>query len=1135
MAFKSYLIEQFNYSHENIFFRQVSNNLKKEFENKEGFHILIGNLSCNGHQLDALFISKGKIIVIDFKNYGGKLIFSENNPWQIFPEGEESVFVKGGGSIRNPYQQVNAYRNSLIQLLEAKKEDFISPNHNALELRHVGGMVIFHNPIDFDSADIPSKMQYYFDIVDNNTCIDRIKDKISSKLNLSDNEIEKILKVLDVKEENLYDETKVYEEENPRKLSKAVERLQMVKRLLENVQKTDNPIQKKLEYFEILLSLERQKEPQVNETYSFSNPVKIVDENDNEDDSECKNIESSITVQLSENHSFEPVLLKNKTEQFPKNVFVGINFSLNGEVMPLLYAIVQGKDLISTKTIEVSVKEFNLYTKPLEDRQYPEEYIEEIADKIAIKSTIQEKIGVLEEYFEGIELGENISLALSEESTFTAQLLSEIKKIKKGNLVQEGSLLNQFLLKKPISNHISKVNEKFIQITSLNKEQKKAVKQSFNQPLSVIAGPPGTGKTQVILNILANAILQNKKVLVASKNNQAVDNVKEKLNSLLEEPNFFLKFGSKTDVRNNVVPIIKSFVSKIHHKNYSKSNEIPQKLEEKYGELATFQKEIEKKKKLELELQNQKNNIANQEQKIETTRDNFQLFLQDNETLLSLTKEDFQRKVEWVNCKNEVIAKSSGLRKLIFNWFSNKKYALKLITSFELLNATLREVAKQRGISVSLEKLSNANKIVSTYELLIKIIDDSEDTFAKKVKYEQDIPRYIDELAILKEKLEVIKTNLENYIAKEPEINSSIKNLQKEIGKLNIDLFNEKIKNRLVDADASIINDYSDYIPDYIPWRDSEIPMFEETTKSFLDTFSIMGVTSLSVKTSFPLTNELFDIVVIDEASQCDIISAIPLILRAKQLVVIGDPMQLKHISKIQKYEQQYIQERLDLLSNNEKVDYIGKSLYGYCYALSVKSKIKGTFLKEHYRCHPEIVEFSNKYIYKPFMGQEIEILTEEESFNIEPKGILWKNIKGQWHLERKQNDREIEQVVILATELLEKNPNASIGITSPFRHQINAIKEKMPMALREKIKADVVHSFQGQERDIMIFSTVVTDSTPERSTKWINEGIPYLINVAVTRAKNTLYVVGDIDYCKNLGKGTLYDLAKYVQENKII
>lgn len=224
--------------------------MKKEFDNEEGLHIFIGNISCNGHQIDAIFISKGKIIVIDFKDYGGRLIFSENNPWQIFPQEGNSVFVKGGGSIRNPYQQVNAYRNSLIDFLQPK-EDLIVDNCNNINLRHTAGMVVFHNPIEFDNNNLPKKIQSYFDIVDNNTFIHRIKDRISIKLQLSDEEIMKILNIIDVKEENIYDETQVINDECNKKTTNKSERkhLQMLKKLLENLEISNNNIQKKNRLF----------------------------------------------------------------------------------------------------------------------------------------------------------------------------------------------------------------------------------------------------------------------------------------------------------------------------------------------------------------------------------------------------------------------------------------------------------------------------------------------------------------------------------------------------------------------------------------------------------------------------------------------------------------------------------------------------------------------------------------------------------------------------------------------------------------------------------------------------------------------------------------------------------------------
>lgn len=83
MPFKSYLIEKFQTTHENKYFREFTALLGNKFNNSEGEHVLIGNISCNGHQMDAVFIARGQITVIDFKDYSGDLTFSENNPWRM--------------------------------------------------------------------------------------------------------------------------------------------------------------------------------------------------------------------------------------------------------------------------------------------------------------------------------------------------------------------------------------------------------------------------------------------------------------------------------------------------------------------------------------------------------------------------------------------------------------------------------------------------------------------------------------------------------------------------------------------------------------------------------------------------------------------------------------------------------------------------------------------------------------------------------------------------------------------------------------------------------------------------------------------------------------------------------------------
>ena len=89
-----------------------------------------------------------------------------------------------------------------------------------------------------------------------------------------------------------------------------------------------------------------------------------------------------------------------------------------------------------------------------------------------------------------------------------------------------------------------KESNSLLEITALNKEQRNAVESAFSNTLTVVTGPPGTGKSQIVLNVVANALLNNETVIFGSKNHKAVDVVIERLMHLQSEP-VILKYGKK--------------------------------------------------------------------------------------------------------------------------------------------------------------------------------------------------------------------------------------------------------------------------------------------------------------------------------------------------------------------------------------------------------------------------------------------------------------------------------------------------------------------------------------------------------------------------------------------------------------
>lgn len=1099
MAFKSYLLRPYEHTHENSFFRVFSAQLRNKLKETDGMNVLIGNVSCNGHQIDALFVSRGRIIVIDFKNYGGKLTFSENNPWQM-ANGNDFVFVKGGGGIRNPYQQVNAYRHSLIQYLNPRQSEILEPNHDNFNLGHISSLVLFHLPVDFDSNEIPQAVQKYFGVADNNSCIESIIDRNSVQLNLSDNEITSLLLSLDIREENLYDDSRNQEpEEVHENVPNAVERLELVRKILSTVNFT-NEIDKLLMYYQSLINIERHKEPSVQDEH----PINI----------DLTNVTDRFNLNLENSPEFHLRFQQNANQQFPKNLFVGINFSLNTQTLPLLQIVIPQRDILTHTSIECVIHDFYLNAKPLEDRNYPDELVEELSSALAQNTTLEEKMESLRSFLGGpIQLLQSATLAFSEESPYTSQLLSELKKISKENLVNPNSFLDKFLTKKPINNALPQIHQNdFIQITPLNKNQKEAIRQAFNQPLSVITGPPGTGKTQVVVNILANAVLHNKKVLLASKNNQAVDNVKEKLTAILKEPDFFLRFGSKTEIRDKTNPAINAFVNKIHNNTLDDNSEQLSELERtvsvKKQNLRILQEQIDRLKSL-------KKLIPEHESTIESKKTEFQSWLNSQPLELIPAFEGYSSNSlnQVLNkCRiqrNEIIVSNTGLGKLFFKFSKRQKYAVKLVSTFESLSNDLKQLAHKKDIRVTLSEAKDAYYLISTLEKLIKFIEDGFSTINQNNSFKTSISQLDEQLvALISEERALI--NLET------ELRQGILDCEKELESFGLPLLNELIHHRLFNGDAAIIKAFSDYIPDHIPWRFDEIDEYVNTTNGFLQTFNLSAITSLSIKSAFPLQEGLFDMVVIDEASQCDIASALPLALRAKQLVVIGDPLQLKHISKVQGYEEKYILNCLNI-DNNLRLNYVKESLYDYCYNLSIISKSKSVLLKEHFRCHPEIITYSNKSFYGPKLGQELDIKTQATDYLIEPMGLKWIDTVGPQHLTRNSNQTEVDKAVELACQLADKHTGISIGITTPFTHQAKDLNEAIPERYKKRIKADTVHKFQGDEKDIMIISLVITKNSAPRKAEWINFKVPYLINVAVTRARNTLYIVGDKKYCKTL------------------
>jgi hypothetical protein len=310
--------------------------------------------------------------------------------------------------------------------------------------------------------------------------------------------------------------------------------------------------------------------------------------------------------------------------------------------------------------------------------------------------------------------------------------------------------------------------------------------------------------------------------------------------------------------------------------------------------------------------------------------------------------------------------------------------------------------------------------------------------------------------------------------------------------------------------------------------------------------FPIWATTNLTARTNFPLENELFDLVIIDEASQCDFASALPLLFRGRKYVIIGDPNQLRHVATLSKNLDRDIAEKFGV--GFDAFSYNHSSLFDI--ALRSCGNQPGVlFLNEHYRSDARIINFSNREFYK----NKLIVRTDLTKRNIRRTflnlfgGIFWLNTSGKVVYPNTgscYNEAEIELILLLLPKLMEaleqhEMRDASIGIVTPFREQEERIQNAInrQYGITDNISVGTAHKFQGDEKDFMFFSTVLGNGIEDRTLGWL-ERTRNLLNVAVTRARITLIVVGDIDFCLGLKEGHSFrQLAEYVTQepNRVI
>jgi len=271
--------------------------------------------------------------------------------------------------------------------------------------------------------------------------------------------------------------------------------------------------------------------------------------------------------------------------------------------------------------------------------------------------------------------------------------------------------------------------------------------------------------------------------------------------------------------------------------------------------------------------------------------------------------------------------------------------------------------------------------------------------------------------------------------------------------------------------------------------------------------YPVILSTTFSARSSLCKDAE-FDYLIMDEASQVDVATGALALSCAKNAVIVGDTKQLPNV--VTEDNRVRLQSIFDSYNISSNYNFAEKSfLQSVC---DVIPNVPKTLLREHYRCHPKIINFCNQKFYDGNL-----VIMSKDTGEANVISVI-KTVVGD-HERDRMNQRQID---VVKQELLPSiiYSHEEIGIIAPYNNQVKAIQKALSDT---QIDIATVHKFQGREKDAIIITTVddeVTDFSDD----------PYLLNVAITRAKKSLcLVVSGNEQPKDSNIG---DLINYIEYN---
>lgn len=705
-----------------------------------------------------------------------------------------------------------------------------------------------------------------------------------------------------------------------------------------------------------------------------------------------------------------------------------------------------------------------------------------IDEVIEEEETKQKQVTKLEK----LSLTRQCAIILTKRPTVTAGVLHELTQIaEKPSGIYRETALNivneEFALSKEKSVPIKEMKEikDFYPVTplSLSDSQEKVIKNIENNKFIAVQGPPGTGKSQTIVNLVAHLIANGKTVLVASRMDKAVDVVADRLNDL-GAPFLALRAG-RLNYQKQLSYQLQDLLSGKVDIDSEYEDSLFADVDDMKSHINIL-KESENKCEKIIKLENDWRNLSAETQMHENSIGDMQFI----KTSLK---------------KPELDTISALIKTLEHNM--EKTGFLANIANYGAVN-TLKKLLKLKSFDVTFENLTRLKQELEVAGMIYNLR-----------KIEAEIQK-TGNLHVLCEQIKQLKKK------QKPLAINILKNRRREALK---GILRDQIKCQRLKVHAlSLVSTRR---------RQQSHIMETEDFKPILEAFPCWCVTTFAISGSLPLKPGLFDVAIIDEASQCDIASCFPILYRAKKAVIVGDDKQLPHLSFLEKAKEQSF---LSQYGIPEKYQLMWRFRTNSMFDLADYYSMNSVMLDEHFRSLPPVIEFSNREFY----GGRMRVMKKDVSDEPVLETVYVPD--GKVDFDATRNLPEIEALVKRLYDIIvedeRKNPDkpVSIGIISPFRAQVEQLKISVSKVLsdhmiqKHQVEIGTAHTFQGDERDIILMSWAFANNSFPQSLTFLQK--PNLFNVAITRARYKVINFVSRDP-KTLQEGLFRDYMSYIEE----